>query len=150
MTLGIAFSRPRGTTAPVAPPVQAAVPVTAGAVAQAPPPKVVPVGDSVLQFQIDHQFADGTLSLWIDGKLARTQAIHGKSKRKLVLFHGTRGEEAGSLRVASGKHRVRVRVASTDGFNLSGDANATFVAGTPTYLEIKCDKANKKLELKLR
>jgi serine/threonine protein kinase len=150
VTLGITFSHPRGTAAPAAPPPQAAVPTVATPVGQTPPAKALPVENAILQFQIDHQFADGTLTFWIDGKLARTQAIHGESKRKLVLFHGTHGDETGSLRVAAGKHHIRVRVVSTAGFNQSRDVAATFAAGTSTYLEIKCDKTNKKLDLKVR
>ena len=100
-----------------------------------------------LRFEIEHPFSAATLSLWVDGKLARTQALHGQSTRKLVLFHGTRGDDSGLVRVAAGNHRVRVRVTSSDGWDASKTVTADLSPANPITLQIKCDKSGKKLDL---
>jgi len=148
--LGMAASR-RHTTASVAdPPAQTSSAAESTSPPIGPPAMAAaqaPVADATLGLQIDHPFASATLSVWIDGKLAHTQALHGQSKRKLVLFHGTHGDNSGSIRLAAGKHRIRARVTSSDGFDASSSMTTTLSAENLATLQIKCDKGSKKLEL---
>ena len=85
--------------------------------------------------------------VWVDGKLVLTQVLQGESKRKLGLFHGIQGYDSGNLQLALGEHVVRVRVASSDGFDVSSRIATSVTADTPTTLRIRCDKAHRQLNL---
>jgi eukaryotic-like serine/threonine-protein kinase len=100
-----------------------------------------------LGLQIEHQFADATMWVWVDGKLVLTQVLQGESKRKLGLFHGIQGYDSGNLQLAVGEHVLRVRVASSDGFDVSSRIATSVTAENPTTLRIRCDKAHRQLNL---
>ena len=100
-----------------------------------------------LQLQVEHQFSDATLWLWVDGKLMLTQALKGESKRKLGLFHGVQGYDSGNLQLGLGEHVIRVRVASKEGFDVSSRIAANLTAGNPTTLRVRCDKARQQVDL---
>ena len=68
-----------------------------------------PVADSTLAIQIEHRFSDADLSVWVDDKLAYDQPLRGQSKKRWNPFRGNI-KETESMRIASGKHRVRVRI----------------------------------------
>jgi hypothetical protein len=108
------------------------------------------VVEGSLQLQIEHQFSDATMWLWVDGKLLLTQTLQGESKRKLGLFHDIHGYDSGNLQLPVGEHVVRVRVASSDGFDVSSRIAASLNAETPGTLRVKCDKARHRLDLSTR
>ena len=70
------------------------------------------VADSTLDIQIEHRFSEADLSVWVDDKLAYDQPLRGQSKKHWNPFRGNI-KETESMRIAPGKHRVRVRVRST-------------------------------------
>ncbi|HLX84546.1 MAG TPA: protein kinase [Terriglobales bacterium] len=67
---------------------------------------------ATLVIEVDHKFADAQLSLWVDDRLAYTQRLAATSEKRLVVFNHVEGHELHSLQIPSGKHRLRVRVAS--------------------------------------
>jgi serine/threonine protein kinase len=85
------------------------------AVVEAPKPvsyPAKPVADSTLDIEIEHHFSEADLSVWVDDKLTYDQPLHSQTKKHWNPFHGN-VKETESMRIASGKHRVRVRVRST-------------------------------------
>jgi eukaryotic-like serine/threonine-protein kinase len=105
------------------------------------------VVEGSLQLQIEHQFSDATIWIWVDGKLLLTQTLQGESKRKLGLFHDIHGYDSGNLQLPVGEHVVRVRVASSDGFDVSSRIAANLKTDTPGTLRVKCDKTRHRLDL---
>jgi serine/threonine protein kinase len=84
-------------------------------VAEAPKPvsySAKPVVDSTLDIQIEHRFSEADLSIWVDDKLAFDQPLRGQIKKHWNPFRAN-VKETESVRIASGKHRVRIRVRST-------------------------------------
>jgi len=106
------------------------------------------VPDSTLQLAVQHQFKEGTLSVWIDDKLALTCPLHGGTQKRLVLFNGVRGTDSETLQVPAGKHTIRLRAKSSDqSINLSRAISAEFVGGGDRTLQVTFDKHNTAMHL---
>ncbi len=97
--------------------------------------------DATLQIEIEHHFTEAVASIWIDDRLVFTQSLHGDKKRRALLFRKTVGHQFEVVRVAPGKHEVRVRVQSeaesydqsraVTGALTSGGSLLRIVCGTP-------------------
>ena len=121
----------------------------AGPIAPAKPEHKPVAASSTLQLEIKHHFAQGRLSVWVDGKLVRKASFHGESKKRLVLFRGNPTEELVSLPIAVGEHDVRVRVeVPAAGYDQLATITASFTANGKTTLHVNCDKP-KKLDVTL-
>jgi len=95
-----------------------------------------PVADSTLDIQIEHRFSEADLSVWIDDKLAYDQPLRGPTKKHWNPFRGNI-KETESMRIASGKHRVRVRVRSTpDKYEQTEIIVGSFARNHPATLQI--------------
>jgi serine/threonine protein kinase len=105
---------------------------------------------TTLPFEVEHQFTAATLSVWVDGKLVRTQALHGETRRKLALFRTMRGTDSGSLQLAAGKHEIRARITTGEGFDASSNVAVSVPSPGAAILYIKCDRKGNKLSLGLR
>ena len=107
---------------------------------------VVPV--SSLDLAVQHQFKDATLFVWADDKLVLTRALHGGTQKRLVLFNGVRGVESETLKIAAGKHVLRVRALSADEtIDLSKTVSAEFIGGVDKSLQVTIDKHNTVMRL---
>ena len=109
---------------------------------------VVPQSDANLRIDVEHPFSSGKVSLWVDGKLKYTEALHGESKKKLIVFRKMEGHTFDKIQVPSGKHSLRVRVQSTEQYY---DLTSTIAANLPENatqtLSVRCEKEAVKLEL---
>jgi hypothetical protein len=45
------------------------------------------------EFEVEHSFPSGTLSIWVDSKLAFNRSLEGINKKHLVEFHRLEGHE---------------------------------------------------------
>jgi serine/threonine protein kinase len=108
------------------------------------------VASSSLQIRIEHHFAAGNLSIWVDDKLAYTSSLQGKVKKRVVVFKGIEGYKTDSIKVDAGDHRIRVHVRAEDD---SYDQSSTIAGGLPQdgerVLHIQCDK-HKEMRLTLQ
>jgi tRNA A-37 threonylcarbamoyl transferase component Bud32 len=96
---------------------------------------------ATLQVEVDHKFASAHLSIWVDDRLTYTHVLAGTDQKHLVVFHHVGGHEFHTMQVASGKHRVRVRVTS-DG-NVSDQSSTVtgdFASDHDNVLRIDFDK----------
>jgi eukaryotic-like serine/threonine-protein kinase len=130
-------------------PVRTAAPPTAPAagavalVAAAPTPigKSVkagsPVSPAMLEIEVEHNFAEAHLSIWVDDRLTYTHLLEGTDKKHLVVFHHVQGHEFHAMQVSPGKHRLRVQVTS-DGATHDQSANVAgeFARGQESVLRI--------------
>jgi hypothetical protein len=105
---------------------------------------------SKLNVRIEHPFKSATLSIWVDGRLALTQALEGKQKKRLVVFHGVHGTEEASVSMAAGKHDVKIRVQSEDGYDQTEKISQEFEVNETRVLQVRCNKHEPLLTLALK
>jgi len=107
------------------------------------------VAPATLELGVEHQLAEGTMTVWIDGAKVYSDTFQGDVKKRLGIFRKIRGEFAHELTVSAGKHRVRVRVQSADEkYDQSKAVAGNFPENGKLVLNIKCEK-NKDMQLAL-
>jgi serine/threonine protein kinase len=106
------------------------------------------VTEANLSIEIEHHLASAQASLWLDGKLVYSHSLKGETKQHALLFKQTKGFTSHNLRIAAGKHEIRVRIKSADN---SYDQTQTVVGDCPAsrknILHITADK-HLKIELR--
>jgi serine/threonine-protein kinase len=113
-----------------------------------PLPKAV--ADSTLNIHIEYRFSAADLSLWIDDKLAYDHPLRGQTKKHWNPFR-VDVRETETVRLAAGKHRLRVRVHSTpEKYEQSATVSGSFAKGHPTILQINFERQGKAMRLALR
>ncbi len=121
---------------PTPPPVVKAMPAT-----------VSP--DATLQIEIEHHFTDAVASIWVDDRLVYTQSLHGDKKRRALLFRKTVGHQFEVVRLAPGKHEVRVRVQSeAESYDQSRAVTGALTSGG-SLLHIVCGTPGEGLQVSL-
>ncbi|MFY9845507.1 MAG: protein kinase [Terriglobales bacterium] len=118
---------------------------------------------ATLEIEVDHQFAEATLSIWVDEHLTYTHRLEGTDKKRLGVFHHVQGHEIHALQVPPGKHVLRVQVTegaqsgsglpngspngSTNGapntspnYDQSSSVAGEFIGGQENLLRINCTK----------
>ncbi len=99
------------------------------------------VDKATLEIEVEHNFAEAHLSIWVDGTLSYTHRLEGADKKHMVVFHHVEGHEFHAMQIPPGKHRLRVQVTSDPG---SADHSATitgeFASGKEQMLQIHFDK----------
>jgi len=124
------------TNAVTAEPSQAKLPTRIVA-----PPAPTRVAPASLQVEVEHQFPEANLSVWIDDHLAYTRPLHGTVKKHLVLFRGIQGYRSDAVQLAPGKHRIRVRVhCSAKAYDQSKTVAGNFISGHENVLRINFAK----------
>jgi hypothetical protein len=72
--------------------------------------------DAYLRLNLQHNFHDADVSVWVDDDRVYSGKLHGVSRKKFgILNEGVHGSLSESIAVPSGKHRVRVQVTSDQG-----------------------------------
>jgi eukaryotic-like serine/threonine-protein kinase len=137
-----------GETGPVANAPQTAEPNIGKVSDPNAPPKAA--ADATLDIHIEHRFAAADLSLWVDDKLAYDHPLRGQPKKHWNPFR-TDVQETEIVRLASGKHHLRVRVRSdAEKYEQSATISGNFVKGHPTTLKINFERQGKAMRLALR
>lgn len=109
------------------------------------------VAASTLDIRIDHPFAVGKVSVWVDKELAYSHSLTGATKRHFIVFRGAQGHESGRVTVPSGKHRLRVRVqSSSDAYDQQKNISESFPKGADKTLLINFAGQHKELHLALQ
>jgi serine/threonine protein kinase len=108
------------------------------------------MADSTLAIQIEHRFAAADLSLWVDDKLAYDQPLRGQSKKHWNPFR-TDVRETETVRLASGQHRLLVRVRSApEKYEQSASILGSFAKDHPAILRINFERQGNGMRLALR
>jgi len=149
-----AFYRPFLAVRPAA--VAAAPPtVLAPALQPAPPPQVATVSSravrprSTLDIEVNHHFTEGKISVWVDGSLKYSHALHGETKKRMLLFHSARGSEVGTLSIAAGDHLLTVR-AQSQAYDERRVLAGAFAQGSRKTLLVSFDGPHKEMRLVLK
>jgi hypothetical protein len=116
-----------------------------------PVPAAVAVQTIKLKIEVQHHFAAGKLSLWVDEKLAYAADLHGETKRRLAVFHGVAGADFAEVSVSAGPHTLRVNGQSTShDFDESKTITADFRSGGDRVLKVNFEKNNREMRLALQ
>jgi hypothetical protein len=145
----------------------ASVPVKAVQAARAALPKVPPhpqqsvsatptepaapiAQPATLKIEVQHHFAEGKLSLFVDEKLAYSTDLHGEAKRRLAVFHDVQGSDSAEVNVSAGLHTLRINGQSgSHGFDESKTITADFSTGAKRVLHVNFDKNSREMRLVL-
>jgi serine/threonine protein kinase len=116
-----------------------------------PAVSTIPIASSIVpetpqaevRVEVEHSFASGTLTIWVDSKLTFSHSLESINKKHLVLFHRLQGHEFYSMHIPSGTHLLRADVSSGQGSN---DQSATITenfTGQEGTLLVAFDKRGK-------
>jgi len=96
---------------------------------------------AMLELEVDHKFAAGQLSIWVDGQLTYQRRLEGTDKKHLVVFHHVEGHELHAMQLSPGKHSLRVQVTSeAANYDQSATVAGEFPSGGESVLRINCNK----------
>jgi tRNA A-37 threonylcarbamoyl transferase component Bud32 len=99
------------------------------------------VSSATLDIEVEHNFTEAHLSVWVDGRAVYTRLLEGADKKRLVVFHGVQGHDSHAVRLAPGKHRVRVGIVTgADSNDRSRTVAGDFVSGKAKVLRVHFDK----------
>jgi hypothetical protein len=116
-----------------------------------PVPTAVDVQMVKLKIEVQHHFAAGKLSLWVDEKLAYSADLHGETKRHLAVFHGVEGTDFAEVSVSAGPHTLRVNGQSPSyDFDESKTITTDFRSGGDRILKVNFEKNNREMRLALQ
>jgi len=110
-----------------------------------------PNASSTLDLEIDHPFKDGKISVWVDGKLEYTHALHGAEKKHLLVFHKARGRLSQKLAIHPGPRRVRVQAQSqAEDYDQGREVTCSFSPGKQRTLRISFDGPHEGLRVRVQ
>jgi serine/threonine protein kinase len=96
---------------------------------------------AMLEVEVDHKFAAGQLSIWVDGQLTYQRQLEGTDKKRLVVFHRVEGHELHAMQISPGNHSLRVQVTSeAANYDQSATVGGEFPSGGENVLRINCNK----------
>ncbi len=99
------------------------------------------VDKATLEIEVEHNFAEAHLSIWVDGTLSYTHRLEGADKKHMVVFHHVQGHEFHAMQIPPGKHKLRVEVISDpDSADHSATVAGEFASGKEQMLQIHFDK----------
>ena len=105
--------------------------------------------DSNVEVRVENHFPDGTLSIWIDDRLAYEHALHNGHKKKLILLGGG-VKETVTIPLASGRHTLRVAVRSPkEQYDESKTVTEDFLKGGEKVLSVTFDKHSREMRATL-
>src|SRR5579864_3962372 len=95
-------------------------------------------GNATLKVQMQHSFRSAQVSVWVDGDLACSEHVVGSERRRFGLLPaGIGGNFSRLLQVPSGRHTVKVRVTSDEGYDNTGSISADFPADSEISLQVR-------------
>ena len=96
---------------------------------------------AMLEIEVEHKFAEASLSIWVDDRLTYTHTLEGADKKHLVVFHQVQGHEFHAMQISPGKHLLRVQIASAaKSYDQSATITGEFGDGKEKMLHIHFDK----------
>jgi hypothetical protein len=130
--------------------VKAAVPAPKSVALQGEsvPPVAAATSPAMLEIEVDHKFAAGRLSIWVDDQLTYQRQLEGTDKKRLGMFHYVEGHELHAMQLPPGKHSIRVQVISeAANYDQSATVAGDFASRGENVLHINCNKPEINLSL---
>ena len=97
---------------------------------------------AMLEIEVDHNFPEAHLAIWVDDQLTYTHPLAGTEKKHLVVFRRVQGHEFHAVQIVPGKHLLRVQVSPGEGASeQSGTVEGEFSGGAEKMLRIQFSKS---------
>jgi len=94
-------------------------------------------GSASLKVQMQHSFRSAQVSVWVDGDLACSEHLTGSQRRRFGLLPaGIGGNLSRLLQVPAGRHTVKVRVTSDEGYDNTGSITGDFPQDSQVSLQV--------------
>ena len=94
-------------------------------------------GSASLKVQMQHSFRSAQMSVWVDGDLACSEHLTGSQRRRFGLLPaGIGGNFSRLLQVPAGRHTVKVRVSSDEGYDNTGSITGDFPQDSQVSLQV--------------
>ena len=94
-------------------------------------------GNATLKVQMQHSFRSAQVSVWVDGDLACSEHVVGSERRRFGLLPaGIGGNFSRMVSVSAGRHTVKVRVTSDEGYDNSGTTIGDFPQDSQVNLQV--------------
>lgn len=94
-------------------------------------------GSASLKVQMQHSFRSAQVSVWVDGDLACSEHLTGSQRRRFGLLPaGIGGNFSRLLQVPAGRHTVKVRVTSDEGYDNTGSITGDFPQDSQVSLQV--------------
>jgi hypothetical protein len=91
-----------------------------------------------LKVQMQHSFRSAQVSVWVDGDLACSEHLTGSQRRRFGLLPaGIGGNFSRLVQVSTGRHTVKVRVTSDEGYDNTGTITGDFPADSEISLQVR-------------
>jgi hypothetical protein len=91
-----------------------------------------------LRLQMQHSFRSVQVSVWVDGDLACSEHLTGSQRRRFGLLPaGIGGNFSRLVQVSSGRHTVKARVTSDEGYDNTGSITGDFPGDSEITLQIR-------------
>lgn len=95
-------------------------------------------GSASLKVQMQHSFRSAQVSVWVDGDLACSERLTGSTRRRFGLLPaGIGGNFSRLLQVSAGRHTVKVRVTSDEGYDNTGSVTGDFPQDSEVSLQVR-------------
>ncbi|HTM88695.1 MAG TPA: hypothetical protein VL155_10860 [Terriglobales bacterium] len=94
-------------------------------------------GNATLKVQMQHSFRSAQVSVWVDGDLACSERVVGSERRRFGLLPaGIGGSFSRLVPVSAGRHTVKVRVTSDEGYDNNGTVTGDFPQDSQMNLQV--------------
>jgi hypothetical protein len=93
--------------------------------------------------EVLHPFSHFELAIWIDQRLAYTNAVRGERKKRFLHLGSSPMPYLSVLQTTVGKHVVRIRVTGGGAFDQTASVEGLFSRNGGQRLQIKCDAPDK-------
>jgi hypothetical protein len=95
-------------------------------------------GNANLRVQMQHSFRSAQVLMWVDGDLACSEHLTGSQRRRFGLLPaGVGGNFSRLLQVPAGRHTVKVRVTSDQGYDNTGSITGDFLSNSEISLQVR-------------
>src|SRR5438552_18010729 len=97
---------------------------------------------ATLHLKVQHGFRSAQIYLWVDGDLAYSGKLTGSAKKKFGLIpDSVQGSLSQNVPLTSGKHLIRVQVASDDGVARDDTISGDFSRNSERTLSVSARRA---------
>jgi serine/threonine-protein kinase len=147
---------------PAEAPAPAATPATPPETPKAKPPKAAPKAKptpspsppkkeapapALLSIRMEHRQAGGSILVYLDDKLVAEEGLDAEVTRKILFFTMRKGVVEETLKVAPGRHEVRVTVREDDGDVKTKRIGGLFRSGMTRRLSVSISRLGGDLSL---
>jgi serine/threonine protein kinase len=106
------------------------------------------LGQTSLHLDIQHQFEEARIWIWLDDRLAYAASVRGEVKKRFLVFQRVSKKNPPTIQVPAGDHRLRVRLQAGKTYDASETLNTSLRKDSENILHVKAEN-RRKLQLRM-